>query len=700
MPWKLFRRRSRIWYLVFFCMLYGVNQLGGFYYSRNFLSYSGRHLDVAVAAAGVASVAATSRDEANGVIMRKLLSDTSTGNNSTTNVTSHTPQKLYPRDIFKPEQIRHGAILLYIAGIIYMFVALAVVCDEFFVPSLNVIIERLDISEDVAGATFMAAGGSAPELFTSIFGIFVSYSDVGIGTITGSAVFNILFVIGMCALFSEEVLALTWWPLFRDVSFYSLDLILLIVFFTDERIYWWEALLLLLSYATYVIFMKFNTTIEKFVKSKLYRGTVTRVKSTDNLVEMLQMNQNKAQGTVKSEIKKPVRSCSLPILHSGSGRFRHGFLQLMIHTIDPLGEAKVQDKALELHAVATLNVVLDAESTAEETPVKEEILKEIKEVKDPSIHAISNGKIALDERAATTESPSQCTETGSQETQLTNTGSLETRSNVDIPIAANSPVGASTSTNTCATTPETQQPSPQPKESHSPVPEEKPIQKETSATIAVPAVELEEPEEPLDISWPKENKKRISYLLLAPIMFTLWLCLPDVRRPDKKKFFPITFLGSIIWIAIFSYLMVWWADSSGTAINVEESVMGLTILAAGTSIPDLITSVIVAKKGFGDMAVSSSVGSNIFDITVGLPFPWLLKGIISQAPIEVSSSGMFCSIVMLFTMLMVVIICIVASRWRLNKILGIIMVIMYGVFVAISVLLVKGIIRCAIGAQG
>jgi len=45
--------------------------------------------------------------------------------------------------------------------------------------------------------------------------------------------------------------------------------------------------------------------------------------------------------------------------------------------------------------------------------------------------------------------------------------------------------------------------------------------------------------------------------------------------------------------------------------------MGLTFLAAGTSIPDLFTSVIVAKKGFGDMAVSSSVGSNIFDVTIG-----------------------------------------------------------------------------------
>ena len=77
-----------------------------------------------------------------------------------------------------------------------MFVALAIVCDEFFVPSLDVMIEIMGISEDVAGATFMAAGGSAPELFTSMIGVFIAFSDVGIGTIVGSAVFNILFVIG------------------------------------------------------------------------------------------------------------------------------------------------------------------------------------------------------------------------------------------------------------------------------------------------------------------------------------------------------------------------------------------------------------------------------------------------------------------------------------------------------------------------
>merc|ERR1712013_689653 len=167
-----------------------------------------------------------------------------------------------------------------------MFVALAIVCDEFFVPSLDVIIEKFGISEDVAGATFMAAGGSAPELFTSIIGVFVAFSDVGIGTVVGSAVFNILFVIGMCALFSKTVLHLTWWPLFRDCTFYSVALITLILFFVDNFIMWWEALLLLFVYFLYVVFMKFNAQAEKGVKRMLSsnRQEVTRVTSTDHLV--------------------------------------------------------------------------------------------------------------------------------------------------------------------------------------------------------------------------------------------------------------------------------------------------------------------------------------------------------------------------------------------------------------------------------
>lgn len=48
----------------------------------------------------------------------------------------------------------------------------------------------------------------------------------------------------------------------------------------------------------------------------------------------------------------------------------------------------------------------------------------------------------------------------------------------------------------------------------------------------------------------------------------------------------------------------------GQVAKIPIEIMGLTFLAAGTSVPDLITSVIVAKKGLGDMAVSSSIGKS------------------------------------------------------------------------------------------
>lgn len=177
----------------------------------------------------------------------------------------------YPEDIFSIEDRRRGWVVLHILGMMYMFVSLAIVCDEFFVPALGVITDKLAISDDVAGATFMAAGGSAPELFTSLIGVFIAHSNVGIGTIVGSAVFNILFVIGMCALFSREILHLTWWPLFRDVSFYILDLILLIIFFLDNVIMWWESMMLVACYSLYVVFMKFNVQLEREFKTQLHK---------------------------------------------------------------------------------------------------------------------------------------------------------------------------------------------------------------------------------------------------------------------------------------------------------------------------------------------------------------------------------------------------------------------------------------------
>ena len=50
---------------------------------------------------------------------------------------------LFPEDMFECNQLRSGAVILHVIGILYMFYALALVCDEFFVPALDVITEKV-----------------------------------------------------------------------------------------------------------------------------------------------------------------------------------------------------------------------------------------------------------------------------------------------------------------------------------------------------------------------------------------------------------------------------------------------------------------------------------------------------------------------------------------------------------------------------
>jgi len=200
---------------------------------------------------------------------------------------------------------------------------------------------------------------------------------------------------------------------------------------------------------------------------------------------------------------------------------------------------------------------------------------------------------------------------------------------------------------------------------------------------------------PIDLSWPNRWKDRLVYIIKAPIMFPMYLTMFDVRKPEKIRFYPWTFFMSTIWIGAYSYLMVWWATVVGDTFEIPTSIMGLTFLAAGTSIPDLITSVLVARKGFGDMAVSSSIGSNMFDITVGLPVPWMAY-IAANAgiSINVSSDGLFCSVLMLFLMLVSVVITIALSKWQMSKLLGGVMFLLYIIFIVLSLLLEFNIISC------
>ncbi|KAK5968903.1 Sodium/potassium/calcium exchanger 2 [Trichostrongylus colubriformis] len=522
----------------------------------------------------------------------------------------------FPSDLFTLEQRRHGAIVLHLGGLVYMFVALAVVCDEFFVPSLSVLIEVFDISEDVAGATFMAAGGSAPEFFTSVFGVFVAQNNVGIGTIVGSATFNILCVLAFCTLFSREVLHLTWWPLFRDMTFYIIALFFLVIFFADEKISWNEALTMFLIYIIYGIFMKYNNQMEQRVKNLLRGGSSTSA----------QMSSLAVSSITDPQYNREHRR-SIPMIHGGP-QLRSGLAQMAIGSEDE-NEADQRNKEQQVKTVTV-------QPKQEQLFVRTNNCKPIKTVN----------------------------------------GSMEGHGNRITPVNEDTRESVSSVQNGNARLENSTQPDKMSFNSNE--------------------------EQPLDLSWPETPLKRVIYVLLAPITFPLSVTLPDVRKPSWKPWFAVTFIGSVLWIALFSYLMVWWANVIGETFAIPTEIMGLTILAAGTSIPDLITSVIVARKGLGDMAVSSSIGSNLFDICVGLPVPWILYFIIalfrfsgSAFPtVAVISNGLICSVGMLFLMLVFLVLAIALSRWKMDKIFGLVMIISYLGFCVFSVFLETGQIVC------
>jgi hypothetical protein len=91
---------------------------------------------------------------------------------------------------FTLKQRRQGIVILYIFFGFYCFILTAFVCNDYLLPALDIICTRLNISTDVAGATFLATANCFPELFVNVVGTFLTESDLGVGTITGGAVFN------------------------------------------------------------------------------------------------------------------------------------------------------------------------------------------------------------------------------------------------------------------------------------------------------------------------------------------------------------------------------------------------------------------------------------------------------------------------------------------------------------------------------
>jgi len=376
-------------------------------------------------------------------------------------------------DSFLVTNYRTVAMALLIWGIFYMFWGLAIVCDDYFVTSLEDISEALNLSSDVAGATFMAAGSSAPELFTSMMGVFAVKNDVGIGTIVGSAVFNLCCIIGGTALFTPFTLTIDWKPITRDTFFYGLAIGAMIYVLADGWVTLTEAAVLVACYVGYVTFMYFNQVI---------------MDSVD-------------------------RCC-------GGGS-----------------------------------------AAAEQEENKEE-----------------------------------------------------------------------------------------------------------------------EEEE--------EDDSPIAKAVARPLNIIFEVTIPNCSLPQNKSKYLVTFFASILWIGVLSYFMVTWASKLGCIWNIHPAIMGVTVLAAGTSVPDAIGSLLVARDGQGDMAVSNAIGSNVFDILLGLGLPWLLSGLIfaEQRGVPVDAEQLLPLSLILVGTLAAVYGVTALSGFKLTKCVGLTFFSFYFLFVAYDLL--------------
>ncbi|KYN26787.1 Sodium/potassium/calcium exchanger 5 [Trachymyrmex cornetzi] len=509
--------------------------------------------------------------------------------------------KEFPPDGFTRQQRQAGFIIIHFAIAIYLFLLLAIVCDDFFVPSIKKICEKLDVTEDVAGATVMAAASSSPELFINVIGTFVTEGDLGVGTIVGSAVFNILAVPACCAIFANEILHLEWWPISRDTLAYAFTVLLLILTLWDGRIEWYEALILVVCYVLYILAYIAICVLH---------------------IMLVELQQQPSTVCCFSNIGKNV-SENKQALH----------YDIMMARTHPCENKNRNVKS---------NVGEERDRSVNGFSVRR-TLRPTKRKRNLNISFIFR---CLNFRLI---------EAFKFDVQI-----FIFAKSVDIVIY--SKIMIEFAGNCCI------------------------LLAFGYLDIVIKYLYCLFSDDIVDITtWPSSTCQKIWWVITWPINVALLLTIPDCRRRKLKSWYTFTFIMCVIWIGISSYIIGWVITIIGDTFRIPDSIMGLTFLAAGMSVPEAVSSVIVANQGYGAMGISNSIGSNVFDVLLCLGLPWFVKATLlpkvpGQYYIQINSQGLIYSSVSLFSTLIMLYGALFINKFTLSRTVGIACLVMYVIF--------------------
>ena len=175
---------------------------------------------------------------------------------------------------------------------------------------------------------------------------------------------------------------------------------------------------------------------------------------------------------------------------------------------------------------------------------------------------------------------------------------------------------------------------------------------------------------------------------MFPIRVLYYITIPNCRLEICESWYIVTFVMSITWMGVHSYVLVWAVSVIGVTIGILECTIGLTLLAAGSGVPDAIASLVKTEQGMGDKALANAIGSNIFDMLCK-SVPWLLSSTVihPNSVVVIHGGNIIYVSLTLFGTVIITLIILYYNQWKLDKRLGWAMLFVYTFFLMTAVVI-------------
>lgn len=173
--------------------------------------------------------------------------------------------------------------------------------------------------------------------------------------------------------------------------------------------------------------------------------------------------------------------------------------------------------------------------------------------------------------------------------------------------------------------------------------------------------------------------------LQFPVKFWLHMTIPDMDRPDRQHLYPVSFVMSMVWLALFAFSVIAACDGIHAEFGISTKVLGFTVAAAGTSFPNVISGMVVARQGKTTMAVANALGANVQNVFLALAIPWAIKAcFITKGAFKVQVDDLTGPIAWIYITLLPVVMVYLCCSCKMPRWAGAFYLALYGIYLLVT----------------